>query len=315
MSTPGTKSSTDRTRTPIGRRKFIATAGAVAAGAGIATWVDGDLADAAPSVLLEGYADRTSVKAGDHIGFCVNNGLGRAEWTNTTLTISRVGYPTDTVLHSSSAPVFGQTTPGDASLNGCRWNVARYFEIPSNWRSGFYNARFDDGTNHCTIPFVVRPRKPAAAMLLQVPFTTAQAYNDWGGKSLYGSTRPTGCAAPRCRSIGRTPTRVQRLLAWVHPFVRYAERTGIALDYASSVDMHTTPALLDPYQLFVTVGHDEYWSYADAADARPVRSRRRQRRDLQRQHLLLADPIRPEPCGRRPNRVIEVCTRTTTPTR
>ncbi len=52
-------------------------------------------------------------------------------------------------------------------------------------------------------------------------------------------------------------------------FALWAEREGIALDYATQHDLQANPALLDNYDCLVTVGHDEYWTWEmrDAVDA------------------------------------------------
>ena len=43
--------------------------------------------------------------------------------------------------------------------------------------------------------------------------------------------------------------------------VRGTLRTyGYAVEYCTSIDLHTTPAFLRKYQLLLSVGHDEYWS-------------------------------------------------------
>jgi hypothetical protein len=52
-------------------------------------------------------------------------------------------------------------------------------------------------------------------------------------------------------------------------FAVWAEREGIALDYATQLDLQANPALLDAYDCMVNVGHDEYWTWEmrDAVDA------------------------------------------------
>ena len=45
------------------------------------------------------------------------------------------------------------------------------------------------------------------------------------------------------------------------PFVVWAERNGFGLDYATQIDLHYRPNLLDGYKCVVLVGHDEYWSW------------------------------------------------------
>ena len=87
------------------------------------------------------------------------------------------------------------------------------------------------------------------------------------------------------------------------PFAHWAERNGYRVDVAISTDLETEPGLLDGYRSFVCVGHDEYWSWGmrEALDAHT--RRRRQRGDLQRQHVLLAGPVRPR---RRHDDVLQV---------
>ena len=52
-------------------------------------------------------------------------------------------------------------------------------------------------------------------------------------------------------------------------FALWAEREGIALDFATQHDLQDNPALLDDYACLVSVGHDEYWTWEmrDAVDA------------------------------------------------
>ncbi|MGH1493780.1 MAG: N,N-dimethylformamidase beta subunit family domain-containing protein [Acidimicrobiales bacterium] len=47
---------------------------------------------------------------------------------------------------------------------------------------------------------------------------------------------------------------------WERLFVAWAETEGLELDYATSHDLANEPELLEPYDLYVSVGHDEYWS-------------------------------------------------------
>ncbi|MCP5027481.1 MAG: hypothetical protein GY929_14485 [Actinomycetia bacterium] len=47
---------------------------------------------------------------------------------------------------------------------------------------------------------------------------------------------------------------------WERLFVVWAEQNGLRLDYATSLDLATEPDILEPYELYVSVGHDEYWS-------------------------------------------------------
>ena len=106
--------------------------------------------------------------------------------------------------------------------------------------------------------------------------------------------RPGGKVQGRRVSFDRPPA--SQFRHWELPFVEWAERNGYALDYASTPTWNSTPSCSKHYKLVLSVGHDEYWSAPDARQPGEVHRRRRQRRVLQRQHLLLAGAQR----GRRP---------------
>jgi hypothetical protein len=97
---------------------------------------------------------------------------------------------------------------------------------------------------------------------------TWQAYNAWGGKSLYsynsrGARTPTGTTAAAVVSFDR-PYDVDgglgHLRRWEAQFVRWLERTGRAVDYATDVDLEVRPEVLAGRRLVVLAGHPEYWS-------------------------------------------------------
>jgi hypothetical protein len=56
---------------------------------------------------------------------------------------------------------------------------------------------------------------------------------------------------------------------WEHQFVVWAERAGIALDYLAQCDLDREPNALDPHPCYLSVGHDEYWTWEerDAVEA------------------------------------------------
>jgi hypothetical protein len=149
--------------------------------------------------------------------------------------------------------------------------------------------------------FVVRaatadPQRP----LLVLATNTYAAYNDFGGPNLYsgGFIHPKGgtrvsFVRPLARGFLRKPpgpgsrvavtgapdpvmrAHVEYVLGhqfsewvgsagwpnWELPFVRWAENAGYALDYAANADLELVPNLLDGRRLYLSVGHDEYWSW------------------------------------------------------
>jgi hypothetical protein len=196
----------------------------------------------------------------------------------------------DEVVHAATA-VAGQEhpVPEDAAARGCRWPAALKIPIAANWRSGFYLVRLTGSAGDTTEAFfVVRATQPGAALLVLSTSTWA-AYNDWGGPSYYTGghassllrplpkgflARPEPKRVRAARADELSPEEIERFLhqgyslwvvssgwsAWEHLFVQWAEAQGFALDYAVGSDLETVPRLLDPYRLYLSVGHDEYWS-------------------------------------------------------
>ena len=96
------------------------------------------------------------------------------------------------------------------------------------------------------------------------------------------------------RMIVSPDSRQQRYAGWDKwewPFVQWAEREGIALDYATNEDLERYPDLLSSYRLVVSVGHDEYWSVGMRDAFESYIHKGGECRVLQRQRLLSTGPI------------------------
>jgi sugar lactone lactonase YvrE len=149
--------------------------------------------------------------------------------------------------------------------------------IQPDWVTGqyFFKLITEDGTASY-IPLVVLEQMPKAAVLVQLSVTTWQAYNVFGGASLYhnylpqevGFTgehanavsfdRPYTCfdmQAPDCRPGSGDFDMGERWL------IQWLEQRGIEVAYVTNldVDLNGDPALLHDRSLFIAVGHDEYW--------------------------------------------------------
>ena len=127
---------------------------------------------------------------------------------------------------------------------------------------------------------------PAAISSSQTSDTTWQAYNEWGGASLYFGDVPVdpanmiGYLPPTCgcgvSSIGRatavsynrplvTNTSVKGgthdfIFGAEHSAIRWLEQNGYDVSYISGVDTTRSGSLLLNHDAFLSVGHDEYWS-------------------------------------------------------
>lgn len=151
------------------------------------------------------------------------------------------------------------------------YDVAISAKIPADWPSGLYFAvvRPAIGTPG-GIPFVVRPAPsaPVAPILFVSAAATWQAYNEWGGADLYGSTpADTPVAARGRRAVEVSFDRPYELARgaglmprWELPFIRWQERAGRAADYCADIDLELHPELVRGRRLIVFAGHHEYWS-------------------------------------------------------
>jgi N,N-dimethylformamidase beta subunit-like protein len=105
------------------------------------------------------------------------------------------------VYRSTSLPRTNYGVPAPDPVTGrieADWPVATTVLTNSTWTSGVYLATMlaAGGTDPISyIPFVVRNDGSTAPILYQVAFSTYQAYNGWGGKSLYDYNSPGGRAA------------------------------------------------------------------------------------------------------------------------
>ena len=109
-------------------------------------------------------------------------------------------------------------------------------------------------------------------------------------------SRPRGDGVPELGAAAR-PVGLERRRRLVElgaavPAMGGVER--VPVDVATSQDLEHPPESWTATGMTLPVGHDEYWSWG-MRDAWTRTCRRRERGDLQRQHLLLAGPVRGRP--------------------
>lgn len=242
--------------------------------------------------MIQGYPRKPSVVPGGRLTLHVSTSKPhfRVEFYRQGRRLVRMdGIP--------SGPVRGYNYPPGPTDQDWGW-PAYDFEIPANWPSGAYIAMFievdADGTE--TAPdrstsdgvsakalFVVRSANPGAdtKILYKLSWATFHAYNGTGYGSLYAETvwsgrdRPPGFKVTTRRPGGGTggvimmgdppdyyapESRRQTFEHWDAPFVRWLESRGYRVDYCTDLDLHADAGLLKPYNLLLSVGHDEYWS-------------------------------------------------------
>lgn len=220
-----------------------------------------------PSLFIEAYPDRISVVAGDELAF--HTSTTAAEYS---VEIARVGAKREVVFQKAGIPGGGtHPIPEHASANGCNWPVSIQMPVPTEWKSGYYSAVFratDGGgkfvarnqrTSEVESFFIVRPSsfKKDVKILLQLATNTYNAYNNWGGSSLYAYH---GRANLQGHRVSFQRPQSSQFSNWEQPFVAWAESAGYAIDFCANQDLEQHPELLESYPLVLSIGHDEYWS-------------------------------------------------------
>ncbi len=128
-------------------------------------------------------------------------------------------------------------TDPTTELTDCgNWAVSASWTVPTTAVSGVYMAHLvrDDNTDDNQIPFVVRDDSSHSAMVYQTSDTTWQAYNTWGGSSLY--TGPNGRATKvsynRPFATRAGDTNEDFFMSAEYPMVRFLEANGYDLTYS-----------------------------------------------------------------------------------
>lgn len=181
-------------------------------------------------------------------------------------------------LHDSDGvPILPGDTTGRRPVDyntGCiaRWDSASIvsFSIPE-WQSGLYFARLKHtmlsaDSDYYYMPFIIRASTPGASskILFKFDWNTLQAYNYWGGGSLYSvSQDPVTLARDSIIALDRPIRRdYAQWTSYVAAFEKVLRDSGYSMEYCNNMDIDrdTTLALLSSYNALVLWMHDEYWS-------------------------------------------------------
>lgn len=243
------------------------------------------------SPSIEGYASHTSVYPGDTIDLIVSTDPA----CPFTIDIYRLGYYGGTGgRHMLSLGTFeGETqdVPMESveRLRECNWKPNTTLRIPDDWLSGVYLAKLTREQHihaQSYIVFVVKQRRKTD-IVMQVSDLTWQAYNKWPkANSIYDDGIGEGFTytGPNVRvGFDRPYAKYGQIvdqplscgsgsyLLWEFPLGYWLEAEGYDVTYCSNLDLHGDPELLAQCKVFISVGHDEYWTrqmYVNAAAAR-----------------------------------------------
>ena len=165
-----------------------------------------------------------------------------------------------------SGPLPGLKQPGPSFSDPeqrtvvARWHTTAVVAT-SGWVPGLYVFKLTTSSGwQAHIPYVVSSPSTRSRVVVVVPVTTWQAYNDWGGYSLYRA--PPGDRPSSTVSFDRPypPPGADEMEFGALPVVVEAERTGVPVAYLTNLDLDRRPDALQGARAYVSTGHDEYWT-------------------------------------------------------
>ena len=163
------------------------------------------------------------------------------------------------------------------------WGASASWAVPASAVSGIYFAhlvRTDVPSDGSHVFFVVRNDASQSDIYYQTSDTTWQAYNDYGGNSLYEGGPLSGGSTSRAAMVSYNRPFITRAVSsgqdWVfnaeYPMVRWLERNGYDVSYETGVDTDRFGSLIRNHKVFMSTGHDEYWSGAQRANVEAARN-------------------------------------------
>jgi hypothetical protein len=228
---------------------------------------------------LAAFVGNISINAGESVNIHVKSTAAGA--TSLQSRLYRLGYYQDhgARLYTTTVGIpitvaanqpncTRQSSTGLVSCAG--W--APVYTIPTdpNWISGIYLVQIDavngSGTSlyRFFVYFVLRNDGYQAPILFSEDTKTNQAYNDYGGESLYVSRNNEGRQRaykvsfdrPYNSSAGTGTLSTHDLEA-----VRWIEASGYDVNYISDIDRVRNPSILQSSPVYFDQGHDEYWTW------------------------------------------------------
>jgi len=219
---------------------------------------------------VEGYADKVSAVQGETVKLFVST-----KAKGFRVEAYRIGYygglGARLIWKSSQLPGVQQaqaTRDKETNMIEAPWTPSLSVQLTNAFPPGVYLFKLVTDTNiQHYVPLTIRDDRSTSAFLVQNAVTTWQAYNLWGGYSLYegkyGSTgsdfehRARVVSFDRPYSLGAGSG---DFLGNEFPLVSLVESLGLDVSYWTDVDLHERSQQIQRHRALLTLGHDEYWS-------------------------------------------------------
>lgn len=173
-------------------------------------------------------------------------------------------------LFSETISIPFQEVEGRVSVSGTGWKRNRSFSIPPETKSGWYvlrveNERFQKNTSIFITPKTKQVKKKVAILLST---NTWNAYNHWGGQSLYSKNkaqtisfnRPQLLADPFIQNTYPNQQLYYQAANIDRPLAQLLYDNQIEFDVYPIDEIHRSTERLLKYQTLILSTHPEYWT-------------------------------------------------------
>jgi PKD repeat protein len=242
---------------------------------GSASWQVNDY-----SQNLGGFTTRPSVDLGEDVVLKIGRNGPVSPTRTVNIDVYRMGYyggtggrlvksATNVAINNEFKCKAMDSTTG---LVDCgNWGATYTIPGSSLPASGIYLAKLTASTGDQTqVVFTVRDDKRAtpSKLLYVLPDATYQAYNLFGGKSLYWGYEGENTVSGTDRAVkvsfnrpyAQAGTRMNWFLGPDFELLFWLEKQGYDVSYTDDVQVHANPAQLREHDTIVVSGHSEYWS-------------------------------------------------------
>ena len=245
---------------------------------------------------IQGFADPFSVNVGGSINFKIDTAA-----SSYSVDIYRMGYyggdgarlitsiPANISVSNSQPACNTNTVTG---LVDCgNWGVSATWNVPSTAVSGVYFAHIytANDTHENQIPFVVTNNASTSKIVFMTSDETWQAYNDWGGYSVYtgnATGSPWCCSAldpGRATQVSYNRPFATRydntggqdfFFSMEFPTIEFLEEQGYDVSYTSEANVSAPggASMLEQHKAFLNAGHSEYWDSGARANLTAARN-------------------------------------------
>ena len=238
---------------------------------------------------LAGFATQTSYNLGESVPLKIG-----AYAKTVDISVFRMGYyggkggrlvASASNVAVNNGPSCEATNAKTGEVNCDEWDPTYTIPGSSLPATGVYLVKLVDpeGDDNQVI-FIVREDKPSpgSEVLVKIPTSTYQAYNWFGGKSLYNynSSLPNlADGAPRAFSVSferpfqdiASGADENWFLKVDYPMVYWLEKEGYDISYTDGVAIDEKPESLLNHKVVLISGHDEYWSGKELAAMKAAR--------------------------------------------